>query len=144
MEEAREPFLEDVHQAYETYRVSTTETNGFYMEIVQGMMNGEVRYGIFFFSYRSKDYSVEAITNQRARYVFPTNNRGDVTIVALDLPNNQDIQIVVVDNNGNVQTLVEPVFFTSISENQFLAQGGLITGQGEGTRLLRMRSVGAD
>ena len=95
-------FDQKVNEAYNEYAVTEYYNQNYGIKLVKGLLDGEVRYGFCFYSENSKDYYVR-VSYQNKIYQLPTDGRGDVQAVALNLKEGDMFSIVVYNSRSKSQ-----------------------------------------
>ncbi|HHX80984.1 MAG TPA: hypothetical protein GX692_07975 [Acholeplasmataceae bacterium] len=133
-------FDQKVNEAYSEYAVTEYYNQNYGIKLVKGLLDGEVRYGFCFYSENSKDYYVR-VSYQNKIYQLPTDGRGDVQAVALNLKEGDMFSIVVYNSRSKSQ---EPFSeFKNIQimkKTEFETLEDTFIGLNKGTNLTNLKS----
>lgn len=140
MQEAKDVFIENIDNSYESYIKTDIQTNYIDLTIIQGVVNNKVTYGIFFFNDYSKQNTI-SLHSGSSEYKLPTNSRGDVSITALDLEVNKVYDIIILDQHGFIQS-IDTEELKIISVEEFLENENIINGNNSGTKITKLEKEG--
>lgn len=133
-------FDQKVNDAYSEYVVTEHYNQNYGIKLVKGLLDGEVRYGFCFYSENSKEYYVR-ISYKNQTYQLPTDGRGDVQAVALNLKAGDTFSIIVYNSHNKSQ---EPFSdFKNIqimTKTEFNALENKTIGLDKGARLTNLKS----
>lgn len=88
-------FLEKCQSGYNSYHVvNIEETDQYYLQVIEGEINGEVTYSMLFISSTPKEYTLVLKTQASTKDIFPTtDSRGDVTLYNVKFKKNITIEV---------------------------------------------------
>jgi hypothetical protein len=146
-------FDSEVRKTYDEYQETAGEPE-FYKEypeytikVVRGIMNNEVRYGLYFSSDNPGTYYADIRIGDQL-YSLPKTARGDIIAVALDLKSNDVFSIAVFFKDGKPISLPQNSPFLNIrivTADEFRALDSVVAGEGLGTELTKLETgIGFD
>ncbi len=139
--EFTDQFNSEVNSAYSAYATFDEYENPNYsLKVIYGAMNGEVRFGICFFSFQAGDYSVK-VSYLGRQYSLPENGRGDVSAVAMDFQAGETFSVLVFDREGHYQYSGRFLDIEVMSLNDFNALSVPVEGLGAGSELTKLQSI---
>ncbi len=94
--ESKEDYLNEVDKAYSEYSYQEYSNEYYDIIIVEGIINGKVHQGIFFFNDVARSYNVYLINPNNKRLYYPkVTSRGDVSVVSLILDKDINYEITI-------------------------------------------------
>lgn len=134
-------FDSEVNSAYSSYvSFDEYENPNYSLKVIYGSMNGEVRFGICFYSLQAGDYSVK-VSYLGRQYSLPENGRGDVSAVAVDFQAGETFSVLVFDRDGHYQYSGCFLNIEVMTINEFNALSSTATGLGAGSELTKLQSI---
>ncbi|MDD4000357.1 MAG: hypothetical protein PHX62_05650, partial [Bacilli bacterium] len=131
-------YDQKVNDAYSEYVLETDSQGEYGLQLVKGSVNGEIRYGFSFYSENSGDYYVRVLYNNKY-YQLPTDSRGDIQAVALNLKAGDVFSIVVFrSRTGLAEPFGKYKNLKVMSEGEFELLEGKVSGHGQGTELSKL------
>lgn len=143
-------FDNEVQKTYDQYQETAGEPElykeypEYTIKIVRGIMDGEVRYGLFFSSDNPGAYYADLRIGDQL-YSLPKTARGDIYAVALDLKANDVFSVAVFLKGGKPISLPQGSPFLNIrivTLEEFQALSSVVPGEGLGTELTRLQTAG--
>lgn len=134
-------FDSEVNSAYSSYAsFDQYENPNYSLKVIYGAMNGEVRFGICFYSLQAGDYSVK-VSYLGRQYSLPENGRGDVSAVALDFQTGETFSVLVFDRDGHYQYSGRFLNIEVMTINEFNLLSSTATGLGAGSELTKLQFI---
>ena len=94
--ESKENYLNEIDEAYNDYSYQEYSNDYYDIIVVEGIINGKVHQGIFFFNDVSRNYKVYLINTKNERLYYPKEtSRGDVSVVSLLLDKADSYEVSV-------------------------------------------------
>lgn len=137
-------FDNEVEKSYDQYRIIHEYSNiNYTIKLIHGTMKDNVYYGICFYSEMAKEYTLRLDINGR-EYELKGDDRGDISVIALDLNRRDMFSLVVYDKNNNMQALTVAEFsdIHIPSKDEFENYENILPGFGKGSSLSKPSYVG--
>jgi hypothetical protein len=136
-------FDDDVNQAYSEYQIYDEYSNSQYaIKTVYGLVNGEVRYGVCFFSMQAQDYYL-VVEYQEETYYLPKNSRGDINAVAISFKTGETFTLRVFNQDGHLQPSSHFINIEVISKINFENLSNNIAGLNQGIKTTKLQLTDA-
>ena len=96
----KELFDMQVEAAYEKYASYYQYSNdNFSLEVIRGIVNEKTAYGVLFSNAFAKTYSIDITDSKGVKYKLPTDERGDLFVVAFEEILNEEYTISIYKGN---------------------------------------------
>ncbi|HOH18269.1 MAG TPA: hypothetical protein PK087_02975, partial [Bacilli bacterium] len=134
-------FDEEVNRAYAEYQVYDEYANSYYaIKLVYGIVNDKMSYGVSFFSEQAQAFTLK-IAYQNQVYLLPTDNRGDIKLIALNLKEASTFSLLVYDKDNHLQALNRFQNIEVVPKNDFLNLPNHNVGLNEGVKFVSLNSI---
>lgn len=138
---ARAEFEADINKGYDYYSYIVDYENSYYsLAVVEGIVDDEIVYGVFFFNDVSRSYYITLVNEKtKVRQIMPETGRGDVYVLGFKIKPDSTYTFLIRDKAGHEQSLPFKLSFGSKTEEEIRLASN--TGLGKGVSMSSLETA---
>ena len=138
---AKAEFEADINKGYNYYSYIIDYENSYYnLAIVEGIVDEEIVYGVFFFNDVSRSYYITLVNEDtRVRQMLPETSRGDVYVLGFKINSGSNYTFLIRDKYGHEQNLPFKLSFGTKTKEEIKTVSTI--GLGKGVETPKLETV---